>query len=96
MPRFYVRKCATSGEGPHANEALAQISSRTEAIRLAFSLFCFFRLRRLCGLLQDHADDDFTVAIHFVEHARTHALAVEESADGGFQLNDEEVHGLDL
>lgn len=42
--------------------------------------------------LEDHADDHLAVAIHLVEHARAHALRLEDAAYGGFELDDEEVH----
>ena len=53
-------------------------------------------MRRWCWLLEDHADDHLTVAIHLVEHARAHALAIEETTDRGLELHDEEIHGVDL
>lgn len=54
------------------------------------------RMRGRHGLFEDHADDHLTVAIHLVEHARAHALAVEKTTDRGLELYDEEIHGLDL
>lgn len=54
------------------------------------------RMRRRDWLLEDHADDHLTVAIHLVEHARAHAFAVEKTTDRGLELYDEEIHGRDL
>ena len=53
-------------------------------------------MRRWCRLLEDDADDYLAVPIHLVEHARTHAFAVEETTDRGLELYDEEIHGFDL
>ena len=53
-------------------------------------------VRRRSWAFEDDADDDLTVAIHLVEDATAHAFRVEESADGGLELDDEEIHGVDL
>lgn len=53
-------------------------------------------MRRRRRSLEDHADDDLAVAIHLVEHASAHPLGVEESADSGLELDDEEIHTVDL
>ena len=44
-------------------------------------------------LLEHDPDHDLSVAIHLVEDARTNALRIEHSPDGGLELDDEEVHG---
>jgi hypothetical protein len=53
-------------------------------------------VRRRRGLLEDHTDDHLAVAIHLVEHARAHALAVEKTTYRGLELYNEEIHGSDL
>jgi hypothetical protein len=53
-------------------------------------------VRRRRRLLEDHTDDDLAIAIHLVEHARAHSLALEETTDGSLELYEEEIHGLDL
>jgi hypothetical protein len=53
-------------------------------------------VRRWRRSLEDDPDDDLAIAIHLVEDARAHALALEESTDRGFELDDEEIHGSDL
>lgn len=75
------------------------MSSRGRRVALAIGLDLGARerdVRRRRWLLEDHADHHLAVAIDLVEHARAHALAVEETTDRGFELYDEEIHGLDL
>ena len=48
------------------------------------------------GAFEDDADDDFAIAIHLVEDAAAHALRVEKSSNGGLELDNEEIHAVDL
>lgn len=53
-------------------------------------------VRRRRWALEDDADHDLAVAIDLIEDAAAYPLGVEKAADGGFELNDEEVHADDL